>query len=110
MIFQVAGVMLLINAARRFGQTAKLWQEAEEAEESITSSSIRSIQTRHSDQSTNCPSLGGVLIVFSVILAAIIQTTVGTLTTVVINSRVSNFTDPEGTENTEMITFHLIII
>ena len=85
---------MLINAARRFPQTAKLWQEAEEAAESVKANNIRDIKA--SGHSTSCPSIGSVLIVCAILLSALIQTIVGTLTTVVINSELSNSTTSEG--------------
>ena len=49
-----------------------------------------------SGHSSNCPSVGSVLIVCAVVAAALIQTTIGTLTSVVINSKLSNSTKSEG--------------
>ena len=82
---------MLINASRRFPKTALLWQEAEEAAENVKIFSMKSIRdVQETGHSGTCPSLGSVLIVFCIIFAAIIQTTIGTLTTVVINSQVNS--------------------
>ena len=86
-LLKVAAVILLINAARRFPKTALLWQEAEEAAENVRLFSTKNIQAI--SHSGTCPSFGSVLIVSCIIFAAIIQTTIGTLTTVVINSQVN---------------------
>ena len=82
---------MLINAARRFPKTALLWQEAEEAAENVKIFSMKSIHdVQDIAHSGSCPSLGSVLIVVCIIFAAIIQTTIGTLTTVVINNQVNS--------------------
>ena len=82
---------MLINAARRFPKTALLWQEAEEAAENVKIFSIKNIRdVQDVAHSGTCPSIGSVLIVFCIIFAAIIQTTIGTLTTVVINNQVNS--------------------
>ena len=94
----MAAVVLLINAARRFPQTAELWEAAEEASEDVRHSTVSNIRISNArdDESPTYPSYGSVIIVFSIIFSAIIQTIVGTLTTVVINSELGNFTTIEG--------------
>ena len=83
--------MLLINTARRFPKTAILWEEAEEDAESIKGNTINNIKDMDAqDNNSKCPSVGSVLIVLSIISSAILQTIVGTLTTVVIDSALSN--------------------
>ena len=83
--------MLLINTARRFPKTAILWEEAEEDAEIIKGNTVNSIKdTDAQDNSSKCPSAGSVLIVLSIVSTAILQTIVGTLTTVVIDSAISN--------------------
>ena len=81
-------MILLINAARRFPKTAMLWQEAEEAAENVKAFSTKNNREVQS-VGHSCPSFGSVLIVFCIIFAAIIQTTIGTLTTIVINSQLN---------------------
>ena len=91
---------MLVNAARRFPQTAKLWEEAEETAENVKiSTNGIHMDTEASGQSSSCPSIGSVLIVCAIVLAASIQTILGTLTTVVINSQLSNSTMSEGINN-----------
>ena len=91
---------MLVNAARRFPQTAKLWDEAEETAENVRiSANGDHMDTETNGQSSCCPSVGSVLIVCMVVLAAFIQTMLGTLTTVVINSQLSNSTVSEGIHN-----------
>ena len=83
--------MLLINAARRFPRTALLWEEAEEDAENIKGNTVNNIKdTDTQDNSSKCASAGSVLIVLSIVFSAILQTIVGTLTTVVIDSEISN--------------------
>ena len=84
-------MILLINAARRFPKTALLWQDAEDAAENVKIFSVKNIRdAQEIGHSGSCPSFGSVLIVFCIIFAAIIQTTIGTLTTVVINNQVNS--------------------
>ena len=91
--------MLLINAARRFPRTAILWEEAEEDAESIKGNTVNNIKDRDAqDNGSKCPSAGSVLIVLSIVSTAILQTIVGTLTTVVIDSAISNSSINGGIE------------
>ena len=91
---------MLVNAARRFPQTAKLWEEAEETAENVKISANRIRRdTEASGQSSSCPSIGSVLIVCTIVLASCLQTVLGTLTTIVINSQLSNSTMSEGINN-----------
>ena len=91
--------MLLINTARRFPKTAILWEEAEEDAESIKGNTINNIKDMDAqDNSSKCPSAGSVLIVLSILITAILQTIVGTLTTVVIDSAISNSSINGGIE------------
>ena len=83
--------MLLINAARRFPRTAILWEEAEEDAENIKGNTVNNVKgTDAQDSSLKCASAGSVLIVLSIVSSAILQTIIGTLTTVVIDSAISN--------------------
>ena len=91
---------MLVNAARRFPHTAKLWDEAEETAENVKiSANGVHMDTETSGQSSSCPSVGSVLIICMIVLAASMQTALGTLTTVVINSQLSNSTVSEGIHN-----------
>ena len=91
--------MLLINAARRFPRTAILWEEAEEDAENTRGNTVNNVKdTDAQENNSKCPSVGSVLIVLSIISSAILQTIVGTLTTVVIDTALSNSSVNGGIE------------
>ena len=91
--------MLLINSARRFPRTAALWEDAEEDAENTKGNTVNNAMvTDDQENNSKCPSAGSVLIVLSIVFSAILQTIVGTLTTVVIDSALSNSSFNGGIE------------